>query len=152
MHWQEAIAVSNSICAVRRFGIWTCYRYWDETAELIGIDGRRRDARPGEVEGCNDWEPLVVGPRLRREHNAHASLLTACKAAEWGGQAWPMDESYQGCANTACPACGGINPNERNLGEDSIGAILYDWDEDAYGHRDDCKLKAAIEAAEPKGE
>lgn len=67
---------------------------------------------------------------------AAPALLAVCKAAEWG---------YEGCASPACPVCGGIKPQAPEC------RAGYDWDGSGYGHRDDCKLRAAIEAAE-KGE
>jgi hypothetical protein len=77
-------------------------------------------------------------------HNTHATLLAACKAVEWSGEAFPQATDYQGCASDCCPLCGGIKPRHPDFYSG------YDWDKEAYGHRNDCTLKAAIDAAESK--
>lgn len=101
-----------------------------------GIAFSREPGAPkiGEISETVNSAYFVVAPEMIRRYNCHEQLVGAIRRNEWGGQL--VTNAFQ---FRACPDCYGVDP-----GEDNLDALLPHQ----IGHTEQCKLQAAIDAAE----
>jgi hypothetical protein len=111
---------------------------WTLKALLRDVaDGKRREVLEDDVP------PRPLAARDAAKLAAFDGLLAAVVDLEWAGRQWcgagaAMHRQHiDGTWDAACPVCHGIKPGCSN-----------GWIESAFGHRDGCKLSAAITAAE----